>query len=74
MTPTTCDCAGCTLACCTRRNAEIADQLRAAKVQVLRDAAEFFKSNTWHNVDAKLRRMAEEIATSPEPIVQVTTI
>jgi hypothetical protein len=65
MTPTTCDCAGCTLACCTRRNAEIADQLRAAKVHVLLEAAIEAERENWSSGFASdLRRMAEEIATS----------
>ena len=37
------------------------DQLREAQVKALREAAEYFKSVTWHNVDAKLQRLADTI-------------
>jgi hypothetical protein len=67
MTPTTCDCAGCTLAYCTRRNAEIADQLCAAQVQVLKRAIDEADRFGGYLTIEQLQRMADEIATSPEP-------
>lgn len=45
-----------------RKDAHVhADVIRKAQAQALREAAEYFDANTWHNVSQKLRRMADEL-------------